>query len=499
MNVEPFEFDEFPEPSRPRAELEAFRRMLDASQGCFSLSIAVCNTPVLREYLISELKAEHPGINIVFISPGTIDVFGVTETEVIGEKCAALFVIGLEQSISSTDQEQRTLRSLNASRELWEHSFHCPVVFWLPEYAASLLITHAPDFWRYRSHRFEFVSEQANVFAGMQDNFARDYVVAAALSKDEKQFRITELEQRLAEIGMNPTGDMIEHAMFWSSELGYLYNFSGNEEKSLYWYEKSLQFCLDAGQIFAGAAILVNIGYISFGHGRYDEALQYYEKSIQITRQLESEAGTRTATDHSKDDHSADMRRKYIRYRAFVQSRIAEVMEERGKWEEALRIYRIEVLPAYELQGDVLSIAITKGKIADIMQKQGRLDEALRIYREEQLPVFERLGDIHSQATTQGRIAGILLLRGDIDEALRIYLEEQLPVFERLGDVYSSFMCKSNIALSLLNRNKSGDINQALILLHEARDAAVSMGFPEVNTINSIIASIPQVQTSRKL
>ena len=71
--------------------------------------------------------------------------------------------------------------------------------------------------------------------------------------------------------------------------------------------------------------------------------------------------------------------------------------------------------------------AITYGRIADILQERGQLDKALRILTEEQLPVFERLGDARQQAITQARIADVLQVRGQLDEALRIRTEEQLP------------------------------------------------------------------------
>ena len=48
------------------------------------------------------------------------------------------------------------------------------------------------------------------------------------------------------------------------------------------------------------------------------------------------------------------------------------------------------------------------GLIADILQQRGELDEALRIRREEELPVYERLGDVRERAVTMGKIADIL-------------------------------------------------------------------------------------------
>ncbi|MCP4896911.1 MAG: hypothetical protein GY906_08035, partial [bacterium] len=102
--------------------------------------------------------------------------------------------------------------------------------------------------------------------------------------------------------------------------------------------------------------------------------------------------------------------------------------------------------PVYARLGDVRSEAVTQGKIADIMQVRGKLDDALRLLREEVLEAFERLGDVRSKAVTQGQIANILQARGELDEALRIRTEVELPVYESLGDVRSMAVTKSQIA-----------------------------------------------------
>ena len=48
--------------------------------------------------------------------------------------------------------------------------------------------------------------------------------------------------------------------------------------------------------------------------------------------------------------------------------------------------------------------AITKGKIADILQARGRLDEALALWRNVVLPVFEQAGYVQEAAVARERI-----------------------------------------------------------------------------------------------
>ena len=152
------------------------------------------------------------------------------------------------------------------------------------------------------------------------------------------------------------------------------------------------------------------------------------------------------------------------RQQAITHARIADILQVRGQLDEALRIRTEEQLPVFEKLGDIRSRAITQSRIADILQARGQLDEALRILTEEQLPVFEELGDARSRAITQGQIADILQARGQLDDALRIRTEEQLPVFEKLGDIRSRAITQGEIADILQTR---GQLDEALRILTE--------------------------------
>ncbi|MQY15185.1 hypothetical protein SRB5_53630 [Streptomyces sp. RB5] len=88
----------------------------------------------------------------------------------------------------------------------------------------------------------------------------------------------------------------------------------------------------------------------------------------------------------------------------------------------------------YERIGDTREAAVTWGQIADILQQRGETDEALRIRREVTLPVYERIGDTREAAVTWGQIADILQQRGETDEARELHLK-RLEANEQLGNV----------------------------------------------------------------
>ncbi|WP_416959602.1 CHAT domain-containing protein [Streptomyces sp. Agncl-13] len=189
------------------------------------------------------------------------------------------------------------------------------------------------------------------------------------------------------------------------------------------------------------AAVLYDHANRLITRGEVDQA----EDLLHQARQLFTDAG---------DTRSA----------AITWGKIADILQQRGEIDEALRIYREDTLPVYERIGDTRSTAVTWAKIADILQQRGEIDEALRIYREDTLPVYERIGDTRSTAVTWGRIADILQQRGEIDEALRIRREVELPVYERIGDTRSTAVTWGQIADIFEQR---GEIDEALRIRRE--------------------------------
>jgi tetratricopeptide (TPR) repeat protein len=206
--------------ARQLADLAALRRMLVVSEGCFSLSFAVCNDRTLRNDLIARLREEFPDLVVVELPVQTVDVYQTVCDQLAGKAPRGIFVLDLEGSIPYEAKAYPTLRSLNSSRELWE-PLACPVVFWLADYAAARVARHAPDFWRYRSHQFEFVSDRTRVSQAIAEPFP-GFEMVDGLPFEEKQFRVAELEERLREVGNPPSADLLPHALMWLYELAHL-------------------------------------------------------------------------------------------------------------------------------------------------------------------------------------------------------------------------------------------------------------------------------------
>ncbi|MGW3830868.1 tetratricopeptide repeat protein, partial [Streptomyces microflavus] len=95
----------------------------------------------------------------------------------------------------------------------------------------------------------------------------------------------------------------------------------------------------------------------------------------------------------------------------------ADILQQRGEVDEALRIRREVTLPVYERIGDTSSVAVTWGKIADILQQRGEVDEALELQLK-RLEVNEQLRDMDGIAAANWDLAQIDLSRQDFDAAM---------------------------------------------------------------------------------
>jgi hypothetical protein len=140
----------------------------------------------------------------------------------------------------------------------------------------------------------------------------------------------------------------------------------------------------------------------------------------------------------------------------------------------------------------VRGTAIAWGKIADVLMQRGEFDEALRIRREEQLPVYARLGDVRGTAITWGKIADVLMHRGEFDEALRIRREEQLPTLEKLGDKRELIVAKAMLAQLILMKGMTSedDAKEVLELLMWSHREAKARRLPEAGQIEEMLQQI---------
>ncbi|MFH1110795.1 MAG: tetratricopeptide repeat protein [Planctomycetota bacterium] len=451
------------ETERQTAELDAVRRMLAASRGTFSLSVAVCNSPALRDYVIDRLRAADGGIQTVRLPKDTADVLAVVREAVKGASPSTIFIIDMEQSLPSTAVEHPTLRHLNGTREAWKATYSCPIVFWVPEYAVRLLMTEARDFWAWRSHQFEFVAETATVEAGMTDRFAGDFTLAGNLPADQKRFRIAELEQRVAEAGDPPPPQLASHVSTWLSELGYLYYGIGDLDQGEAMFKKSLAIEEKLGRLEDRAAVCGNLGNIYRTRGDLDQAEAMHRKSLEIEEKLGRLEGTPASY-----------------------ANLGHVYYLRGDLDLAQAMYE-KSLAISEKLGLLEGMATAHGSLGVIYSRRGDLDQAESMHRKS-LEIEEKLGRLEETASKYANLGVVYQKRGDLEQGEAMY-KKALAIDEKLGRVEGMAMRYGNLGATY---KQLGDLGAAREYWTRSRDLYARIGIPHlVEKVQSWLDGLP--------
>ena len=134
-------------------ELRRLIRAVKFSQKHF-LYFVCCNQVPKQNELIAAVENEFKGkkIHVVKFKKPITDLLGELQKKKIAADCEAVFVQGLEYSISSDGKgaENALIYNLNISRDSFKRYLSCPLFLWLPEYAIvkiTLTSTQPPSTW----------------------------------------------------------------------------------------------------------------------------------------------------------------------------------------------------------------------------------------------------------------------------------------------------------------------------------------------------------------
>ncbi|MBP7053304.1 MAG: tetratricopeptide repeat protein [Phycisphaerae bacterium] len=434
--------------AQQRAELDALRRMLKLSEGTFSLSVAICNSPALRDYVIKYMTGEVQGIEVVRIPEDAQDILDTVRRQIRNGQARAVFVVDMEKALAAEDKRNRVLQNLNVSREQWQATYRCPVVFWLPEYVMSLLMAQARDLWSWVSHQFEFVSEQATAFAGQQDKYAGNVTLAGNLDVHEKRFRIAELEQRIADAGQEPDEQLREHVLAWRNELACLHEALGNLDRAMALHKENEQMGRRWGNLNDLSISLGNQALIMLDRGDMEGAMALHREAERICRQLGNLGGLQRVLGNQ-----------------------ALILMNRGDLAAAMDLLT-EQERICQQTGNANSLSINLGNRAGILLTLADLDGAMALLKEQER-ICRQLGNLVGLQASLGNQALVLKARGDLDRATTL-LKEVEQISRRLGNVES-------LALSLANQasvlQQAGRVREALAFAEEAYQLASKHGY----------------------
>jgi tetratricopeptide (TPR) repeat protein len=151
-----------------------------------------------------------------------------------------------------------------------------------------------------------------------------------------------------------------------------------------------------------------------------------------------AEQAAKSAADFYFDDDDTD---------SWILARcdLARAMKAQGRFDEALEIYRDELLPFSRGATSSQQVAVLC-EIAEVLEKQGEQDAALRIYETEVLPLVESGSDRGEVAIAHGRIARIKIRQGRGREVKELVIHGLLPAYARMGNARWQLIVRGWIA-----------------------------------------------------
>ena len=271
------------------AEVEAIRSVLSI-RGRFLLASVLCDDLAVERAVIANLRRSSPGICLVEMSRGDDhDPFSLAD-RLAGVQPDAVFVVGLTEWLAEPERRVSRAGALNASRERWIERFRCPVLLWMNHTTAHVLAQHAPDVWRYRSHRFEL--EAGDAQAGHATSVTRGHYEASggvqplAETERDARERIEELHQRLRSLPPAVFPPLLRLSNRWRNELGLLHGRLGDLDAAERIFREALKVDGDTSDMEGQATRLGNLGGIARTRGDLDGAERLHREALEIEKKL---------------------------------------------------------------------------------------------------------------------------------------------------------------------------------------------------------------------
>ena len=228
--------------------------------------------------------------------------------------------------------------------------------------------------------------------------------------------------------------------------LGVIYYMKGDNQKALYYWEKTIRYRKADNDQIGLANILSNIGLIYINIGNYNKAIEYFNNALLLHTQLKNKKGLANVTEN-----------------------IGVVYDNKGDYEKAIEYYQKSLKIEEELENK-LGVSQSLNSIAGIFSKMNNYEKALDYYQQS-LKIKENLGDKNEVAITLNNI-GVVLRNIKNDSKAIEYFEKSLEfatasknmqsianTLNNLGEIY---ITKNNQDKALSYFKQSLVINQKM-------------------------------------
>ena len=210
------------------------------------------------------------------------------------------------------------IANLNISRDDFPKFLSCPLIIWLPEYAANKIMNDAHDFFSVRSSIFYFETDPQLLNKQISQSTSVGYSEIQALHVEERQQRLANLEEMLAEYESLPKNKRdYETERQLKSKLAYIYFVSADYNKAEKFLKELLETEKDK-ESYDYAVRLNDLANVYNSQGKYEEAIELFKEALLIDEKT-------IGKEHP--DYATRL------------NNLANVYGSQGKYQEALDLY----------------------------------------------------------------------------------------------------------------------------------------------------------------
>jgi len=482
--------------------LEAYEDLLvtiEASQGFFSVLIAVCDNGQFRDELIARLDTElqpdirchrlllirgEPSLKMTILQRMQTDDYlregGRSVVMVTGAEQLYFLQLGEEKS-----EQDAFFGYLQWTREALPE-FRFPIVLWVTTQLLTQMERKAPDFWGWRKGVFRFKSRQmAAVKSSQLESFQPILAELGLANDDDILLPLADLQALIAQTEQKQPDDPLLATLY--DQMGRLYagraergeaiDYQQEQETAIGYFRKAIDLQVAIDQEENLVSSLAWLGYLYESQGRYEEAEPLFLQALELGRSLLGE---------NHPDVASSL------------NNLAALYKSQGRYEEAEPLF----LQALELRRSLLGenhpdVAGTLNNLALLYMSQGRYEEAEPLYLQALELGRSLLGENHSGiATSFNNLAGLYMSQGRYEQAEPLYLQALQLKRSLLGENHPDVASSLNNLASLYDSQGAYEeaeplCSRALAILEQTLGA----NHPNTGTVRKNLELLRQEMT----
>jgi tetratricopeptide (TPR) repeat protein len=331
------------EAPRP-TEFDKLLRFIVTFQGRFALAFICGEDRRQRQGVLASLAdlLRERGIELRQIDltyREATDLYSLLKEECRQNHPAAVVVTGIEASLKGS-----LLASLNIQRDLISREIHCPLLFWVSNFALTVLAREAPDFYDFRYTVFNFKSARDSQ---PRDTVPREYTTGfdqGHRSESWETFLLDQLvryqkdERRLEPGDRMAYGELLE-------QVARNYRDKRHRTEALMYLERVLKIYSELQEKGRKAEVLQAIADIYSSADNQVKAVENMAKVLSVYREIGDRLGEANALrslGHVKQMQDAYAEAEQLYYAAFkIYASIDDKYSQRSTLLSLAEVYRV--------------------------------------------------------------------------------------------------------------------------------------------------------------